>query len=152
MARWAPEETDTMAAIAAEVIAQVGTNRTVIGVDGQDGTDLEHVAATLVAGFEQHGVSAMAAAAPSTDPDTLRAEVVTPFRTTGAGDGVLVVHGHGLLAPGAAGSGAGRCGWSRKPVGWNAGRTSRSPPPPSSTSPIPSTLVASGTTPADRRW
>ncbi|ROS67108.1 hypothetical protein EDF42_1133 [Curtobacterium sp. PhB172] len=103
MARWAPEETDTMAAIAAEVIAQVGTNRTVIGIDGQDGTDLEHVAATLVAGFEQHGVSAMAAAAPSADPDTLRDEVVAPFRTTGAGDGVLVVHGHGLLAPGVRG-------------------------------------------------
>ncbi|NQW89392.1 hypothetical protein HQQ88_03665 [Curtobacterium sp. VKM Ac-2861] len=103
MARWAPEETDTMAAIAAEVIAQVGTNRTVIGIDGQDGTDLEHVAATLVAGFEHHGVSAMAATAPSTDPDTLRDEVVAPFRTTGAGDGVLVVHGHGLLAPGVRG-------------------------------------------------
>ncbi|WP_248703254.1 hypothetical protein [Curtobacterium sp. MWU13-2055] len=103
MARWAPEETDTMAAIVAEVIAQVGTNRTVIGIDGQDGTDLEHVAATLVAGFEHHGVSAMAATAPSTDPDTLRDEVVAPFRTTGAGDGVLVVHGHGLLAPGVRG-------------------------------------------------
>ncbi|WNY34514.1 hypothetical protein Q9Q99_04155 [Curtobacterium flaccumfaciens] len=47
MARWAPEETDTMAAIAAEAIAQVGTNRTVIGIDGQDGTDLERVAAAL---------------------------------------------------------------------------------------------------------
>jgi hypothetical protein len=99
MARWAPEETDTMAAIAGEVIAQVGTNRTVVGVDGQDGTDLERVAAALVAGFEQHGVSAMAAAAPSADADTLRSDLVTPFRTTGAGDGVLVVHGQGVLAP-----------------------------------------------------
>lgn len=103
MARWAPQETDTYAAIAGEVIAQVGTNRAVIGVDGQDGTDLERVAAGLVAGFEQHGVPAMAAAAPSDDADRLRADVVTPFRTTGAGDGVLVVHGHGLLAPGARG-------------------------------------------------
>ncbi|MFB9648045.1 hypothetical protein [Curtobacterium pusillum] len=103
MARWAPQETDTMAAIAAEVIAQVGTNRTVVGVDGQDGTDLERVAAGLVAGFQQHGVSAMAAAAPSSDVDILRADLVTPFRTTGAGAGVLVVHGHGTLAPGARG-------------------------------------------------
>jgi hypothetical protein len=101
MARWAPEETDTMAAIAAEVIAQVGTNRTVVGIDGQDGTDLEHVAAALVAGFEQHGISAMAAAAPSSDVDVLRSDLVTPFRTTGAGDGVLVVHGHGVLGQGA---------------------------------------------------
>lgn len=92
-----------MAAIAGEAIAQVGTNRTVIGIDGQDGTDLEHVAAALVAGFEQHGVSAMAAAAPSADPDALRSGVVAPFRATGAGDGVLVVHGHGLLAPGVRG-------------------------------------------------
>ena len=90
-----------MAAIAGEVIAQVGTNRTVFGVDGQDGTDLERVAAALVAGFEQHGVSAMAAAAPSADADTLRSDLVTPFRTTGAGDGVLVVHGQGVLAPAA---------------------------------------------------
>ena len=89
-----------MAAIASEVIAQVGTNRTVVAVDGQDGLDLERVAAALVAGFEQHGVHAMAAAAPSTDADSLRADLVTPFRTTGAGDGVLVVHGPGLLAPG----------------------------------------------------
>ena len=103
MARWAPEETDTMAAIANEVIAQVGTNRTVIGIDGQDGVDLEHVAAALVVGFEQHGVSAMAAAAPSADVDELRSGVVTPFRTTGAGDGVLVVHGHGVLGVGARG-------------------------------------------------
>lgn len=89
-----------MAAIAAEVIAQVGTNRTVIAVDGQDGIDLERIAAALVGGFEQHGVHAMAAAAPSTEADVLRADLVTPFRTTGAGDGVLVVHGTGLLAPG----------------------------------------------------
>ena len=97
MARWAPEETDTMAAIAAEAIAQVGTNRTVIGIDGQDGTDLERVAAALVAGFEQHGVSAMAAAAPSAD--RRRRCAVRPgarrSARTGAGDGVLVVHGHG---------------------------------------------------------
>jgi hypothetical protein len=99
MARWAPQEIDTMAAIASEVVAQVGTNRTVIAVDGQDGTDLEHVAGALVAGFEQHGVHAMAAAAPSADPATLRTDLVTPFRTTGAGEGVLVVHGQGLLAP-----------------------------------------------------
>ncbi|SDQ87758.1 hypothetical protein SAMN02800687_2932 [Curtobacterium sp. UNCCL20] len=92
-----------MAAIAAEVIAQVGTNRTVIGIDGQDGVDLERVAAGLVAGFEQHGVSAMAAAAPSADVDALRADLVAPFRSTGAGDGVLVVHGHGVLAHGARG-------------------------------------------------
>ncbi|WIA98761.1 MULTISPECIES: hypothetical protein [unclassified Curtobacterium] len=103
MARWAPQETDTYAEIAGEVIAQVGTNRAVVGVDGQDGVDLERVAAGLVAGFARHGVSAMAAAAPSSDVDVLRSDVVTPFRTTGAGDGVLVVHGHGLLAPGARG-------------------------------------------------
>ncbi len=87
-----------MAAIAAEVIAQVGTNRTVVGIDGQAGTDLERVAAGLVGGFEQHGVSAMAAAAPSGDVDTLRADLVAPFRSTGEGPGVLVVHGHGVLA------------------------------------------------------
>jgi len=92
-----------MAAIAAEAIAQVGTNRTVIGVDGQGGVDLERVAASLVAGFERHGVQAMAAAAPSTDVDTLRSDVVVPFRSTGAGDGVLVVHGHGVLSPGTRG-------------------------------------------------
>lgn len=92
-----------MAAIAAEVIAQVGTNRTVVGVDGQDGTDLERVAAGLVAGFQQHGVQAMAAAAPSPEVDTLRADLVAPFRSTGEGPGVLVVHGHGVLAKGARG-------------------------------------------------
>ncbi|WP_420367876.1 hypothetical protein [Curtobacterium sp. L1-20] len=101
MARWAPQETDTMAAIAAEVIAQVGTNRTVIGIDGQEGTDLERVASALVEGFKQHGVSAMAAAAPTSDADVLRSDIITPFRTTGAGDGVLVVHGRGVLAHGA---------------------------------------------------
>ncbi|MBT2503291.1 hypothetical protein [Curtobacterium sp. ISL-83] len=99
MARWAPQETDTMAAIAGEVITQVGTNRTVVAIDGQDGTDLERVAAALVSGFAQHGVHAMAAAAPSSDIDVLRSDIVIPFRTTGAGDGVLVVHGTGLLAP-----------------------------------------------------
>lgn len=92
-----------MAAIASEVIAQVGTNRTVVGIDGQDGTDLERVAAALVAGFQQHGVPAMAAAAQSSDVDVLRSDIVTPFRTTGAGEGILVVHGAGLLAPGARG-------------------------------------------------
>ncbi|WP_439688553.1 hypothetical protein ACRQ4C_09975 [Curtobacterium sp. SP.BCp] len=103
MARWAPQETDTMAAIAAEAIAQVGTNRTVVGIDGQSGTDLEHVAAALVAGFEKHGVQAMAAAAPSASADQLRSELVAPFRSTGSGPGVLVVHGHGVLDPGVRG-------------------------------------------------
>ncbi len=103
MARWAPEETDTMAAIANEVIAQVGTNRTVVGIDGQDGVDLERVAAALVAGFEQQGVSAMAAAASSADADALRNDLVAPFRSTGEGPGVLVVHGHGVLGVGARG-------------------------------------------------
>ncbi|WP_186317789.1 hypothetical protein [Curtobacterium sp. 9128] len=103
MARWAPEATDTMSAIAGEVIAQVGTNRTVVGIDGQDGVDLERVAAALVTGFAAHGVSAMAAVAPSADVDALRTGLVTPFRTTGAGPGVLVVHGHGVLASGARG-------------------------------------------------
>lgn len=100
MARWAPEETDTMAAIAAEAIGQVGTNRAVVGVDGPAGTDLERVAAGLAAGFRSHGVPAEAAAAPSADADTVRADLVVPFRSTGEGPGVLVVHGHGLLAPG----------------------------------------------------
>ena len=43
-----------MAAIAGEVIAQVGTNRTVVGIDGQEGTDLERVAAALVTGFRDY--------------------------------------------------------------------------------------------------
>jgi hypothetical protein len=103
MARWAPEETDTMAAIAAEIVAQAGTNRTVVAVDGTAGADLERVAAGLVTGFRAHGVSAMAAAAPTADADALRTGIVAPFRSTGEGDGVLVVHGRGLLGPGARG-------------------------------------------------
>jgi hypothetical protein len=97
MARWAPQETDTMAAIAAELIAQAGTNRTVVGIDGAGGVDLERVAAALVAALGSHDVTAMSAAAPSTDADRLRDEVVGPFRSTGEGAGVLVVHGPGLL-------------------------------------------------------
>jgi hypothetical protein len=98
MARWAPEETDTMAAIATEIEQNVGTARTVLAIDGDDGTDLERVAASLVRAFEAAGVFAMSAAAPSSAIDELRSDIVQPFRSTGAGAGVLVVHGRGLLA------------------------------------------------------
>jgi hypothetical protein len=98
MARWAPEETDTLAAMATEVVHAVGTNRTVIAVDGQRGTDLERVAAGLVRAFEAQGVPAMAAHAPATDVDALRTGLVQPFRSTGEGAGILVVHGDGVLA------------------------------------------------------
>jgi hypothetical protein len=98
MARWAPEETDTIAALAEEVVRGVGTNRTVTAVDGEHGVDLERIASGLVRAFEGLGVSAMAARATATDADTLRAELVQPFRSTGEGDGILVVYGDGVLA------------------------------------------------------
>ncbi len=89
-----------MRALAEELVAQAGVARTVVGIDGQVGTDLERVAQALVHALNSMEVSAMAAAAPSPDLDTLRRDVVQPFRSTGAGDGVLVVHGHGVLAEG----------------------------------------------------
>jgi len=87
-----------MAAIAAEITQNAGTARTVVAVDGQPGTDLEHVAEGLVAAFRQQGVKAMHAAASSTDVDALRAEIVDPFRTIGTDAGVLVLTGTRLLA------------------------------------------------------
>ncbi|MFZ7088621.1 hypothetical protein [Curtobacterium sp. RRHDQ10] len=98
MARWAPEETDTMAALATEVAANQGTARTVIAVDGQPGVDLERIADGLVRAFGADGVPALRAATTATDPDTIRAELVDPFRTTGTAAGVLVVTGEKLLA------------------------------------------------------
>ncbi|WIB66154.1 hypothetical protein DEI93_09085 [Curtobacterium sp. MCBD17_035] len=98
MARWAPQETDTMQAIATEVAHNAGAARTVIAVDGGPGVDLERVAASLVAALEQQGVKAMHAAASSTDADGLRAEVVDPFRTIGTDPGILVVTGKRLLS------------------------------------------------------
>jgi hypothetical protein len=98
MARWAPEETDTMAALATEITGTHGVTRTLVAVDGQPGADVGHVADALVRAFTEQGVTAMHAAATSTDIDGLRAEVVDPFRTTGTAAGVLVVTGTHLLA------------------------------------------------------
>jgi hypothetical protein len=69
----------------------------VIGVDGADAASLERVADGLVRAFASRGVPAEAAAAPSADIDRIRADLVTPFRSTGEGDGVLVVYGAGVL-------------------------------------------------------
>lgn len=87
-----------MLVLAREIVAQAGVARSVIAVDGQPDCDLERVAQALVRALESLEVPAMAAAAPSSDADALRSDIVQPFRSTGAGDGVLVVHGHGLLA------------------------------------------------------
>jgi hypothetical protein len=98
MAQWAPEETDTFDALAREIVQNAGSARTAIGVDGEDGTDLERVASGLVRGIEREGIPAMSAEGETADVEELRRDLVEPFRETGEGPGILVAFGYGMLA------------------------------------------------------
>ena len=102
MARWAPERTDTIRALADEVLQNYGHGRVIVAVDGAAGMD-----ATTTALFaddlavelrgQGHEVARETVAADAT-ADAMRSSLIGPFRL-GHGDAMLVVDGNTLLGP-----------------------------------------------------
>ena len=103
MARWAPERTDTIRALADEVLQNYGHGRVIVAVDGAAGMDAATTArfaddlAVELRG-QGHEVARETVAADAA-ADSLRSSLVGPFRMAGGGDAMLVVDGSTLLGP-----------------------------------------------------
>jgi len=97
MARWAPERTDTLHALAEEVLQNYGHGRVVVAIDGQDAAITGSLADDLAVELRALGKSVeRASVATGAQVDAVRATVVAPFRASEA-DGYLLVDGAGLL-------------------------------------------------------
>jgi len=97
MARWAPQRTDTLHALAEEVLQNYGHGRVVVAIDGQDAAMTASFADDLAVELRRLGNEVeRASVAAGAQLDAVRATVVAPFRAAG-GDGYLLVDGNGLL-------------------------------------------------------
>ena len=97
MARWAPQRTDTLHALAEEVLQNYGHGRVVVAIDGPDAATTGPFADDLAVELRGLGHEVeRATEAAGAQVDAVRATVVAPFRAAG-GDGYLLVDGHGLL-------------------------------------------------------
>jgi uridine kinase len=99
MAQWAPQRTDTMAALAAEILHNYGRGRVVVAVDGVDDAGLTSFADRLSEAITASGhTSARVTRASGPDSGTALSDAVTAFRAgsevgTDASDAILVVDG-----------------------------------------------------------
>jgi uridine kinase len=100
MTRWAPERSDTIHSIVAEVLQNYGHGRVVVAVDGQDAAITASFADDLAVDLrgQGHEVERGSISAGST-ADSLRSSTIGPFRMAGQTDAVLVVDGSTLLGP-----------------------------------------------------
>lgn len=97
MARWAPQRTDTLHALAEEVLQNYRHGRVVVAIDGQDAAITASFADDLAVELRGLGNEVeRATVAAGAQLDAVRANVVAPFRAAG-GDGYLLVDGNGLL-------------------------------------------------------
>jgi hypothetical protein len=97
MARWAPQRTDTLHALAEEVLQNYGHGRVVMAIDGPDAAITASFADDLAVEVRGLGNDVeRASVAAGAELDAVRAAVVAPFRAAG-GDGYLLVDGRGLL-------------------------------------------------------
>lgn len=95
MAQWAPERTDTMAALAAEILHNYGRGRVVVAVEGVDDAGQAPFAnrlseAIIAAG---HGSSRASKTDDANAAVTLSAAVAAFRANADAGDEILVVDG-----------------------------------------------------------
>lgn len=94
MAQWAPERTDTMAALAAEILHNYARGRVVVAIDGVDDAGQSAFADRLSEAITAAGHGS-ARASKGQGPDaaaTLTAEVAA-FRAETGADAILVVDG-----------------------------------------------------------
>lgn len=95
MAQWAPERTDTMAALAAEILHNYARGRVVVAIDGVDDAGQAGFADRLSEAITAagHGAARASLGNGAEATATLTA-TVTAFRAdSGAPDGILVVDG-----------------------------------------------------------
>jgi uridine kinase len=114
MAQWAPQRTDTMAALAAEILHNYGRGRVVVAVDGVDDAGLASFADRLSEAVTASGHSS-ACVSRGSGADSIAAltDAVAAFRAgtedAGAGDAgdsvdaILVVDGPRINEPALAG-------------------------------------------------
>ncbi len=104
MARWAPERTDTIRALADEVLQNYAHGRVIVAVDGKDAAITASFADDLAAELRSQGheVARDTLAADAT-ADGVRSGLVGPFRMASGTDAMLVVDGSTLLGPGLRG-------------------------------------------------
>src|SRR4051794_26414529 len=97
MARWAPQRTDTLHALAEEVLQNYGHGRVIVAIDGQDAAITGSFADDLAVELRGLGNEVeRASVAAGAGVDDVRSTVIAPFSAPG-GDGYLLVDGHGLL-------------------------------------------------------
>jgi uridine kinase len=109
MAQWAPQRTDTMAALAAEILHNYGRGRVVVAVDGVDDAGLASFADRLSEAVTASGhSSARVSRGSGADSIAALTDAVAAFRasTGDAGesvDAILVVDGPRINEPALAG-------------------------------------------------
>ncbi|MET0989396.1 MAG: hypothetical protein ABWY54_01990 [Glaciihabitans sp.] len=106
MAQWAPERTDTMAALAAEILHNYGRGRVVVAIDGVDDAGLASFADRLSEAITAAGhASARASKTNAPGASATLTDEVGAFRadSDAAADAVLVVDGARINAPDLAG-------------------------------------------------
>jgi hypothetical protein len=103
MTKWAPAKTDTLDALATEILHNYGNGRAAVAIDGPSDAGTAAFADELAAALERAGHAASRATVPtSVDAATLQSEILAPFKTED-GSAILVVNGLFLNRPELAG-------------------------------------------------
>lgn len=105
MTTWAPQKSDTLQALATEILHNYSAGRVLVALDGPDRPAVSAFADDLAAAVVAVGHAAERASVPAADYDeaTFRTEVVDPLREPGEPADVLLLvdgalTGHGELA------------------------------------------------------
>ena len=90
MTKWAPQKTDVLDALVAEILHNYSRARAAIAIDGIPGAGTEQFARDLAAAFA--------------DAARIRSDLIPAFRSAEPTPGVLLIAGFGLLRPDLRGS------------------------------------------------
>ncbi|RKR73843.1 hypothetical protein [Frondihabitans australicus] len=90
MTRWAPEKSDTLAALATEILHNYSRGRVLVAVDGPDRVAASGFADDVAAAVEGADHVAGRSTADGLGDDAFRSQVAAPFRAAD-GDALLVV-------------------------------------------------------------
>ena len=110
MTKWAPQKTDVLDALVAEILHNYARARAAIAIDGIPGAGTEQFARDMAAAFarQQHPAIAQVVGGGSmidgTDAARIRSDLIPAFRSAEPTPSVLLIAGFGLLRPDLRGS------------------------------------------------